>query len=97
MKLEQMEEEQESGVQNALIEIGEQMSQKIKEATDRIQVEQVLRKAYEQLDQLKGQANLKRFIKTNLEALASLRKEVILQNLVLTCVDMSALKAKESQ
>lgn len=72
------------------------MSQKIKEANDRGQVEQVLSKTFEQLDQLKGQANLKRFVKTNLEALASLRKEVILQNIVLTCVDMSTLKSKES-
>ena len=78
IKLEQMEEEQEINVQNAIIEIGESMSQKIKEANDRGQVEQVLSKTFEQLDQLKGQANLKRFVKTNLEALASLRKEVIL-------------------
>jgi hypothetical protein len=35
LKLEQMEEEQEINVQNAIIEIGESMSQKIKEANDR--------------------------------------------------------------
>ena len=50
LKLEQMEEEQEIGVQNAIIEIGELMSQKIKEASNSPQIEQVLSKAYEQLD-----------------------------------------------
>jgi hypothetical protein len=34
LKLEQMEEEQEINVQGGLIEIGENMSQKIKEATN---------------------------------------------------------------
>ena len=44
----------------------------------------MLSKAYEQLDSQKGQANLKRFVKNNLEALGSLRKEVLLQNALIT-------------
>jgi hypothetical protein len=40
--------------------------------------------ANEQIDQVKGgQANLKRYIKGNLETIASMRKEIILQNLVI--------------
>ena len=54
IKLEQMEEEQEIGVQNFAIEIGEIYSQKIKEADKTFVIEQILSKAYEQLDQLKG-------------------------------------------
>ena len=54
------------------------MSQKIKEAGNTSQIEQVLSQAYQQLDSVKGQPGLKRFVKNNLEALASLRKEVIL-------------------
>lgn len=49
-----MEEEQEIGVQNSAIEIGEIYSQKIKEADKTFVIEQILSKAYEQLDQLKG-------------------------------------------
>jgi hypothetical protein len=75
-----MEEEQEIGLQNGIIEIGEAFTQKIKECNSTSQIEQVLSKAYEALDQYKGQAYLKRFVKNNLDALASLRKEVILQN-----------------
>ena len=63
---------------NSIIEIGENMSQKIKEAAFTNQIEQVLSKAYEALDSLRGQPALKRFVKNNLEALAALRKEVIL-------------------
>ena len=39
IRLEQMEEEQEIGIQNALIEIGEVYSQKIKEAGGTSQIE----------------------------------------------------------
>jgi hypothetical protein len=42
-----MEEEQEVGVQNFIIEIGEQMSQKIKETSESMQIERVLSQAYE--------------------------------------------------
>jgi len=75
--------------------VGENMSQKIKEAANPAQIEQVLSKAYEQFDSVKGgtqphMVNLKRFVKNNLEALASLRKEVILQNMVLNYVGNSA-------
>ena len=92
LKLEQMEEEQEIDMQGAIIEIGENMSQKIKEATNSGQIEQVLSKSYELLDAYKGQAALKRFVKNNLEALASLRKEVILKNMVLTYVGVDQSK-----
>ncbi len=54
------------------------MSQKIKEAGNSGQIEGVVSRTYEQLDKLKGQPALKRFVKNNLEALASMRKEVIL-------------------
>ena len=92
LRLEQIEEEQEIGVQSVIIEVGENMSQKIKEASNSGQIEQVLSRAYEQLDSLKGQSSLKRFVKNNLEALASLRKEVILQNMVLTYVSADSSK-----
>jgi|LauGreDrversion4_2_1035121.scaffolds.fasta_scaffold102957_1 hypothetical protein len=49
-----MEEEQEIDMQGAIIEIGENMSQKIKEATNSGQIEQVLSKSYELLDAYKG-------------------------------------------
>ena len=49
-----------------------------------MQIETVLSKAYESLDGYKGQNSLKRFVKNNLDALASLRKEVILQNALIT-------------
>lgn len=80
IKVEQMEEEQEIGVQQAITEIGENFTQKIKEAMSTMQIETVLSKAYEGLDGFKSQNQLKRFVKNNLDALASLRKEVILQN-----------------
>lgn len=54
LRLEQMEEEQELGVQNAIIEAGERWSQKIKEAGGTGQIEEVIREAYEQLDGIKG-------------------------------------------
>ncbi len=84
IKLETMEEEQEIGLQNAIIEMGENFTQKIKEAMSTMQIETVLSKAYESLDGYKGQNSLKRFVKNNLDALASLRKEVILQNALIT-------------
>ena len=49
-KLEQMEEEQEIGIQNSVIEIGEVFSQKIKESGVTSHIEQVLSKAHEALD-----------------------------------------------
>ena len=55
IKLEQMEEEQEIGVQQAIIEMGENYTQKIKEALTTMQIESVLSKAYEALDGYKGQ------------------------------------------
>jgi len=38
----------------------------------------MISKAFELLDGLKGQQNLKRFVKASLESVGSLRKEVIL-------------------
>ena len=49
-KLETMEEEQEIGIQNSVIEVGEVFSQKIKEASATQVIEQVLSKAHEALD-----------------------------------------------
>ena len=54
IKLETMEEEQEIGLQNAIIEMGENFTQKIKEAMSTMQIETVLSKAYESLDGYKG-------------------------------------------
>ena len=51
------------------------------------QIDQVLTQAYEQLDELKGQQNLRRFVKTNLETIASLRKEVILQSALINSLE----------
>lgn len=50
MRIEQMEEDQEVGVQATLMEIGEQMAQKIKESGEASQIERHLSQAYEQLD-----------------------------------------------
>ena len=50
LRIEQMEEDQEVGVQATLMEIGEQMAQKIKESGEASQIERLLSQAYEQLD-----------------------------------------------
>ena len=46
-----MEEEQEISVQNQLIEIGEIYAQKIREADKTSIIEQVMSKAYDEIDQ----------------------------------------------
>lgn len=50
LRLEQMEEEQEIGIQTQVIEIGEVYSQKIKESHSTQQIESVLIRANESLD-----------------------------------------------
>ena len=83
-KLEQKEEELESDVQNQVILIAEKFAQLIKKSEKTPQIDQVVSQAFEALDSLrKGQQNLIRFVKSNLESTAGLRKEVILQGLLL--------------
>ena len=57
-----------------------------------MQIEAVLSKAYESLDGYKGQNSLKRFVKNNLDALASLRKEVILQSALINTLTAAQQK-----
>jgi hypothetical protein len=47
LKLESMAEEQEIGIQNSIIENGEIYSQKIKECSSTMQIETVMRQAFE--------------------------------------------------
>lgn len=54
LKLDQLEQDQELDLQASLIEFGEQMAQKIKEASDPFQIEKVLSSAYDQIDSIKG-------------------------------------------
>lgn len=50
LRIEQMDEDQEVGVQATILEIGEQMAYKIKESGEAAQIERLLSQAYEQLD-----------------------------------------------
>jgi hypothetical protein len=63
-----------------MIDLAETYSQQIKKAERTSQIDQVMSKAFEQIDQLNGQLTLKRFVKANLESIGALRKEVILQS-----------------
>ena len=77
-KLEAKEVEHESDIQTQVIEIGEKYAQGIKKADRTTAIDQVISAAFEQLDQLKGQQNLIRFVKSSLDSTGALRKEVIL-------------------
>ena len=46
-----------------------------------------MNQAFEALDQLQGQQNLIRFVKSNLESIGSLRKEVILQAALISSLE----------
>jgi len=47
LKIEQIEEQQDLGIQGLLVEIGEQMAPKIKETSESMQIERVLSQAFE--------------------------------------------------
>ena len=78
VKLQQKDDEHESGIQNSMIEIAETYSQQIKKTDKTTQIDQVISQAFEKLDTLNGQQNLKRFVKATLESIGALRKEVLL-------------------
>lgn len=86
-KLEQKEEELESELQNEIISIGEKFSQLIKKSERTSQIDQAINSAHEELDALKGQRNLVRFVKSNLESTGSLRKEVLLQAALISSLE----------
>ena len=90
LKLEAKEVEHESDIQNQVIEIGEKYAQQIKKADRTSQIDQVISAAFEQLDMLKGQQNLIRFVKSSLDSTGSLRKEVILQSALIHSLESQA-------
>lgn len=92
MKLDKIEEEQEQNVQNRVIEIGEEYSQELKKAWRTSEIDQVLMRAFELIDALKGQQNMRRFVKSNLESIGSLRKEVILQGALINSLEANGSK-----
>lgn len=61
------------------MELGEKISQEIKHTINPAQIDQILGRAFEQLSQIERQNGvLVRYVKSNLESIASLKKEVIL-------------------
>ena len=95
-----MEEEHESGVQEKIIERGELYAQEIKKSDKTGKIDTAISSAYEKLDQLsvKGQSqqNLKRFVKSNLEAIGGLRKEVLLQSMLINSFEESKSRLSNS-
>ena len=80
-----------------MITIGEKFSQKIKKSEKTAQIDQATNQAFEELDALKGQQNLIRFVKSNLESTGSLRKEVILQAALIHSLESQATLQKLQQ
>jgi valyl-tRNA synthetase len=92
VKLQQKDEEHESGIQGSMIELAETYQHAIKKAERTSQIDQVISTAFEHIDSLNGQQSLKRFVKATLESIGALRKEVLLQSALLQLAEEKQYK-----